>query len=89
MSDRHSILQRISSVQGRKAAEVPIGGPELRDTVRDAHRRDPCVVHRGSFHSAVPKQILQHNPVLVGLGKHLGDRRFEPDVNLILSLRNG
>ena len=60
---RAQVLQGIPGHEGWKATEVPVGGPDLRDAVREAQCRDSCVMHQRAFHPAASKQTLQHFPM--------------------------
>ena len=85
-SSRSGRLQRIPGGQIREAAEVPVGCPEFGDSMRDAQRRNPGVMHHRPLHPTVSKQLLQHRPMLAGLGEQLGDGRFEPGIDLVQRL---
>lgn len=65
--NRISGNEGITRLQLWKAREVPIGGPELRNSVMKAEGCDAGVVYLGTGHLAGSKKPPEHLPVAGGL----------------------
>lgn len=77
--------QRIRGLEGREAAEVAVGRPELPDSVGRAERCDARVVDAWAGDAPCVEQSTKLCPVLGALGEELETRRLEPGVDLTAS----
>lgn len=78
-----SILQRVPCRKARKAAEVPIRRPELRDALADAKRGNARIVDHWPPYVPLLEPVPQQVPMRIGLPKEGGYWRLKPSADLV------
>ena len=78
---------RVAGAEGRKAAEITVGRPQLRHAVSEADRRDPGVVNPRPGDLGLRHKLPQDRPVSRPLGDQSGGGRFKQRIDHIIFYR--